>query len=523
MRVLLVTCEDPGNPLGGMGVFIREFSQTLKTQCEVKVLLVETNQGQEVSPLVDYVVRPDVGISVTNSEAVLLSGAHSAYTKVMKALDGWCPDIIHCNDRQTYLPFLYCENVVFSLHLSLPDLFGFRNLDDRWFLEMKIEKAAAKHARAFCVYSSYYQNRVLDNLSQYASPVCLPLGIHPEHYYSQKSRNKKVISFFGRLVQYQKGADTFLDAVKRFSPEYLKEYAVEFKLFGKTKEPERFQHPNIDSIQFVDGAGKYAAYAETDIVVMPSTYEPFGLVGIEAIASGCLLLAPEGLGMDEYLQSGKNFLPIQSSADSIYSTLDSLIRDWDNVRQFQQTAQETVQHWTWKRSVQKHLEIYRAVLSGRINHYQAVNSSLARDVLTWREQELETRTSLEQVKKALNMSVGSVLLIGAEHNQGGQVAVYTGLAEHLPYADYSFDTVVALHEIEYGVDVQLALAEISRVAESSILLAITIGSAKIHQVFQFNSVSDVEEQLAPLSNSWEWSTDQQHDVVWVKLKRVACT
>jgi glycosyltransferase involved in cell wall biosynthesis len=43
------------------------------------------------------------------------------------------------------------------------------------------------------------------------------------------------------------------------------------------------------------------AYAETDVVVMPSTLESFGIVGLEALMCNCALVAREGLGMDSYM------------------------------------------------------------------------------------------------------------------------------------------------------------------------------------------------------------------------------
>ncbi|HBG36768.1 MAG TPA: hypothetical protein DDW88_06865 [Treponema sp.] len=63
---------------------------------------------------------------------------------------------------------------------------------------------------------------------------------------------------------------------------------------------------------------------------MPSRYEPFGLTGLEAMASGCLLLATRGLGMDEYAIPGKNSLMIPNSLSGIADILYDVITHYDS-------------------------------------------------------------------------------------------------------------------------------------------------------------------------------------------------
>lgn len=52
------------------------------------------------------------------------------------------PDIIHCNDRQTFMPFRFFNNVVYSSHLFFCDLLGLKNLNDSLYNELKVERCA---------------------------------------------------------------------------------------------------------------------------------------------------------------------------------------------------------------------------------------------------------------------------------------------------------------------------------------------------------------------------------------------
>lgn len=156
------------------------------------------------------------------------------------------------------------------------------------------------------------QKTVWDNLCEFASPLVLPLGFDTAKYFANKPNDKIVISYFGRLAQGQKGFVEYLHAVDLIDQNILDKYTVEFNVYGKGEMPDWLPVRRISNVAFLEGSELTNAFAQSHIVVMPSKYEPFGLVGLEALASGCVLLATEGLGMDEYLVSGKNYVPINN-------------------------------------------------------------------------------------------------------------------------------------------------------------------------------------------------------------------
>jgi hypothetical protein len=90
---------------GGLGTFTREFTLELKKHAEVKVVLF--NLGPEKPPkadhLVDVVLCTTFAFEAFSLEARILENAASFRAQLDQIIHQFKPDIIHCNDRQTYL------------------------------------------------------------------------------------------------------------------------------------------------------------------------------------------------------------------------------------------------------------------------------------------------------------------------------------------------------------------------------------------------------------------------------------
>ena len=68
-------------------------------------------------------------------------------------------------------------------------------------------------------------------------------------------------------------------------------------------------------------------YACADAFLLPTEYEAFSLVTLEAAASGLPLLVPRVNGMDEILVEGRNGWFIDRDGDMIATRLEALRRD----------------------------------------------------------------------------------------------------------------------------------------------------------------------------------------------------
>ncbi len=364
MKVLFVTHENPQRIVGGLGTFVQSFVGCLKSWAEVRVLLIRYDATDEVAPggLVDYVVDASYTFPACTQEAQVVDTAYCLSWKIDPILREFSPDVIHCNDRQTYLPFKHLRNVVFSLHLSVPDLMGPALWDQPMLTEAKIERTALQWAGATVVYSRFMAGRVRKMLGSGGNLCCLPLGtdqgFKPRE--NQPDNKKIVISFFGRLEDRQKGVREFVAAVGLLDAGFIENHGLEFRIYGRG-EPWDWSPLPVKYCGFVEGEDRRKAFEEADIVVFPSRYEPFGLVGLEALAANALLLAPCGQGMDEYFSPGANGVAILPEAEDIAKKLESVVGNWPFYSRLRLSSAASVARYTWTNSVQAHLQVYRQV------------------------------------------------------------------------------------------------------------------------------------------------------------------
>jgi glycogen(starch) synthase len=119
--------------------------------------------------------------------------------------------------------------------------------------------------------------------------------------------DEKLVLLIGRLV-YEKGFHLVLDAM----PGLVKRNKVRFLIAGSgTAEAElKAQAEKLGLMEhgsFVGWIGDemlHSLYRVADVCVVPSIYEPFGLVALEAMASGCPCVVADTGGLREVVPAG---------------------------------------------------------------------------------------------------------------------------------------------------------------------------------------------------------------------------
>jgi glycosyltransferase involved in cell wall biosynthesis len=107
--------------------------------------------------------------------------------------------------------------------------------------------------------------------------------------------------------------------------------------------------------------------ADASIVVVPSLWpEPFGLVGIEALAAGRPVIASSTGGIADWLEDGVNGVCVRPGAPAeLARALDELLADPERQRAMGMAGQEMVAgRFSPERHVSALIEGYRAACSG---------------------------------------------------------------------------------------------------------------------------------------------------------------
>jgi len=364
MKVLLVSHENPATPLGGLGIFIREFSLELKKHLDCKVLFLDnelTIKDGKTPEFVDYCIQPEARFPTSVEESRYIDTATKYLTQIIPILAEFKPDIIHCNDRQSFLPFKDFDNVIYSSHLVYTDLIGRSGLNTWVELEHKIEALAVRDAKEVVAYSQFQQRILKHKVYWERDAKVLPLGADLKSYYrdtTQKSVPR--LAFYGRFHNEHKGFDLFIKVARKLKEKY--ERNISIVAYGKGEVEKEFREKVLDQCEFLDGKSKYDALSKVDMVLMPSRYEPFGLAGLEALASGCILFAPSSIGMDEYL-TPENHVKINDQVENITKKVCDVIDNIPRYEEMRKNAIDSTKNWTWSNSVNEHIKLYKKILS----------------------------------------------------------------------------------------------------------------------------------------------------------------
>ena len=181
--------------------------------------------------------------------------------------------------------------------------------------------------------------------------------------------DERLVLMVGRLV-YEKGFHLALDAL---APVIRRDGRVRFVVAGTgTAEAElKVQAAQLRLTRygsFVGWTGDdllHSLYRVADLCIVPSIYEPFGLVALEAMASGCLCVVADTGGLREVVPAdGTVGLRFPSNdADALRQILERVLTDDESRAQLVAEAREHVLRFDWTEVARRTLAVYGKLLS----------------------------------------------------------------------------------------------------------------------------------------------------------------
>ena len=108
-------------------------------------------------------------------------------------------------------------------------------------------------------------------------------------------------------------------------------------------------------------------YAASDVLVLPTLNEAFGLVVLEAMSMRLPILVSSLAGASELIEDGLNGLLIKDPTDAfeIAHKLDAILSNQRLRTQLGKEGRQTARKYTWDIVAQKHIEVYKWVLDGK--------------------------------------------------------------------------------------------------------------------------------------------------------------
>jgi len=107
-------------------------------------------------------------------------------------------------------------------------------------------------------------------------------------------------------------------------------------------------------------------YPAADVFVLPTLYETFALVCLEAMASGLPVLACSVGGIEDYLHDGENGFFIQREAHDIADKLDRVLSDEDLQQRLREGGLATAGNYAWEKIAKQYLQLFEELMAERI-------------------------------------------------------------------------------------------------------------------------------------------------------------
>jgi glycosyltransferase involved in cell wall biosynthesis len=104
-----------------------------------------------------------------------------------------------------------------------------------------------------------------------------------------------------------------------------------------------------------------ACYAAADAFVLPSMYETFSLVCMEALASGLPIFATSVGGIEDYLEDGVNGFAIAADPDDIAEKIDAVFGDETLLAKLRRGARTTAQKFSWDIVATRYIDLLEGV------------------------------------------------------------------------------------------------------------------------------------------------------------------
>lgn len=177
---------------------------------------------------------------------------------------------------------------------------------------------------------------------------------------------EKVIFFAGRL-EFEKGVQTVLDALPLLPlPARFYVAGVGTHMDELKRHTERLGlSDRVSFLGFVPDEELRMYYAAADVAVVPSIYEPFGMVALETMAAGTPCIAADSGGLRELVlheATGLRFRP--GDPDSLAGTFLRLLTDERLDRRLTIDARRMLdEQFSWRTIARRTVDVYERAIA----------------------------------------------------------------------------------------------------------------------------------------------------------------
>ena len=261
------------------------------------------------------------------------------------------------------------SGILFADRLGLPFVAGIHNSDlkvlTKPLYKMYFKKkllTALQHSKAIACRSFVIRNRLLSIYPEFEEKtfVC-PSGIEKELIKIDVSKtidqNKLKVVTCANLIK-RKNTDKVILAVKDNEN-------IELTVIGDGKELSGLKKIAGENCFFTGRLTKPEVLEKmqnSDIFILPSINETFGMVYLEAMASGCINVCTKNDGIDGIIKDGQNGFLVEPTIESIRTVFSKINKlSSQEINQILQNSKITISQYTSEICGQNYLEKIKSI------------------------------------------------------------------------------------------------------------------------------------------------------------------
>jgi glycosyltransferase involved in cell wall biosynthesis len=359
--------------LGGAQTLLFDIVNYLKQKTDLEITVIIIDSGEFLKMYEEYGIK---FIDLKEKGFVNMN----IFFRLKKILKEMEPDIVHTHlltadfygriaARQAGVPIIYstCHSYSFSNHTEDADInkISIMDLIDNFIISysksylIAISKIVKKYLinrnSSFEKITEVIYNGVDISKEKYKLSLTGILNLRNEH---NISKDDFVITILGRL-ETQKGHRFFLESIKDFLKQkknvkvlILGEGILRSEIETQIKDTDLSAYVNI--VGFQTETEKFIEIS--DLICVPSLWEGFGLVIIEAMIKRKIVLASNVGGIPEIIEDGKTgFLFEVNNKTSFQEKINFILDNFNELSYIKENALKFVKD---KFDIQKNSELY---------------------------------------------------------------------------------------------------------------------------------------------------------------------
>ena len=226
-------------------------------------------------------------------------------------------------------------------------------------------KAICDDADALVAVSNSYRKKA-ERLNAKTPSYYIPNGFVTKNV-TQKERIPHRVTQIGTLIT-RKHAEMTIEAVAMLREKYPD---ITLTIAGYGPEQSRFEalcrelqiEESVTFLGHLTNAEALAEMARAQVFSMPSVNEGFGIVYLEAMASGCVTIGTQSEGIDGIIISGENgFLIPPLDVNCLVGIMDRCFQNSELMRRISDAARATANELTWENNAKQYLELFASLI-----------------------------------------------------------------------------------------------------------------------------------------------------------------